>query len=230
MEIRDDAKKQVSFSAIDLDSRKAIFEYLTFEEPWWISLADISENILLLKVYTETNNPDKKGLIAFNFEDGNIVWWKNNFALSAVANGVVFGSETSLGMKFLAFRLSDGEPAIGETLSMKNEETRVVKPQQYLQGTRHFETLQTFLDLKYQILPESVIEYLEFGHLLIISCYKHENGLANYLIVLKDSGANLLNERIGEQLKGIGSDTFFIVAGYLIFVKNRSVLVSYKMV
>jgi hypothetical protein len=230
LEIRDEAKKQVSFSLIDLDSRTPLFEYLTLEEPWWISMAEISGKFLLLKVYTDTHNPDKKSLIAFDFEEQQIAWWRNNFAISEVRSGFVFGSETNAGMNFLVLGLSDGQPVLDQPVSVEKQNFPVVKPLQYHQESSHFETVRSFLNLKYQISPQTIIEYAEFGHLMIISCYIEENGLANYLIVINESGETLLNERIGEHLKGIGSDTFFLVSGYLIFVKNRSVLVSYKIV
>jgi peptidoglycan/LPS O-acetylase OafA/YrhL len=101
---------------------------------------------------------------------------------------------------------------------------------QYYQETTHFETVKAFLSVKYQISAISVIEYLEYRSLLFISCYVAGIDLANYLLVLNGDGEILLKEKIGGQLKGIGVDTFFILSGYLIFVKNGRELVSYKMV
>jgi hypothetical protein len=230
IEIRDEQRKQVHFSGIDLSSRKLIVDHLTFEEPWWISLADVSEGLLLLKVYTDINNPDKKAILAYDLNKRSIGWWKNNFSMSFVSEGRVFGSETGLGMKFLVLDLLSGEPSSNQAVPPPKQNFQVIKPLQYHQETSHFDTMKSFLQKKYQMVPESVIEYLEYAHHIIVSFYAREVSLVNFLIVMDESGEELLIEKIGEELKGIGSDTFFILEGFLIFVKNRSALVSYKLV
>ena len=75
-----------------------------------------------------------------------------------------------------------------------------------------------------------MIEYLEYNSMVFISCYIDRDGLANFLFVLRSDGTVLLEEKLDDQLKGIGLDTFFIFSGYLIFVKNKTRLVSYKVV
>ena len=75
------------------------------------------------------------------------------------------------------------------------------------------------------------LEYLEESSLIFISCYaQSEQGLINDLLVLSTDGEMVLREKLGEQLKGIGQDTFFIYGGSVIFVKNRGELFSYKIV
>ena len=73
------------------------------------------------------------------------------------------------------------------------------------------------------------VEYVEYGSLIVISAFAGEQNLANYLFVFNSAGELLLKETLGEQLKGIALDTFFILSGFLIFVKNKSELVIYKL-
>jgi hypothetical protein len=230
IEVRNEPQKQVSFSGIDLDSKTWLFQNITFDEPWWISLGEVSENVILFKLYTDTSNPDKKSVIAYDFIDKKIIWWRNNYAISGVNEDVVLGSEAALGMKFLALSLRDGQPLENAIISQPRENFLVRKPLQYFQETGHFETVKSFIQSQFGMLPVSVIEYLEMDPLVCISFYVGEQELANYLIVLKNTGEVILNERIGEQLKGIGIDTFFLLSGYLIFAKNKRELVCYKMV
>ncbi len=60
-----------------------------------------------------------------------------------------------------------------------------------------------------------------------MSYYVTESGLSNYLVVMDGEGEVLLHEKLAEQLKGIGMETFFVLAGCVFFVKNREDLVSY---
>jgi hypothetical protein len=232
LEVRNEESKKVSFSAVDLDNKSVIFENLAFEEPWWISLAEVSGQMLIFKIYIDTNNPDKKSIIAYDFHQKKTAWWRNNYAVSGVNDSQVMGTETGLGMKFLALNLTDGLPSVNQSPEPPKQNFLVRKPLQYYPETSHFETVKSFLNVKHEILAVSMIEYLEFRSLIFISCYINglEKDLANYLIVLDEEGQVLLKERIGEHLKGIGIDTFFILSGYLIFAKNTRELVSYKMV
>jgi hypothetical protein len=159
-----------------------------------------------------------------------MVWWRNHYAVSFVADNIVIGSDLSMGMKFLALDLRTGLPVEDQTLLQPRENFLVRKPLQYFHDTSHFETVKKYIQAQCGMTPVSVIEYLEFNNRIMVSFYTGEQDLANYLLVLTDDGQTLLFERIGEQLKGIGMDTFFMLSGYLIFAKNRRELVSYKMV
>jgi hypothetical protein len=230
VEIRDVQLKQVRFSAVHLSARQLLWNEITFEESWWISLTEVSEALLLLSVYTDTNNPDKKSLVAFDFYTRNIVWWRNNFSISGISEYEVEGTDTSLGPKNLVLSLKDGQPSTNHSIVPLVQNLSIYKPLQYHEQSLHFETVKSFIAEKFHISALFVIEYLEFDSFIFASVYVQENGLVNYLLVMNQEGELVLKQTIGEQLKGIGLDTFFIVSGYLIFVKNRSELVSYKIV
>jgi len=230
LEVRDEQQRQVSFAAFDLDSRKTIFKDLTFDEHWWISLADASGDFLLLKVYTDTNNPEKKSLLVYDFKRKEIAWWRNHYSISFVADNIVQGSDHALGTKFLALDLQTGSPIESGGLIEPKENFLIQKPLQYFHDSNHFETIKRYIEGQCGVNPVSLIEYLEFEGIIAISFYMGEQNLANYLLILKEDGNQVLYERIGEQLKGIGMDTFFMFSEYLIFAKNKGELISYKMV
>lgn len=230
LEIRDNQLKEVRFSAIDLVSKEILWNEITFEEKWWISLTEVSENLLLFNIYTDTNNPDKKSLIAFNFKSREIVWWINNFSISGISQNEVIGTDTSMGSKPLVLNIATGQPAPNQVITPIAQNFSVLKPLQYYDQTQHFETVRSFLESRFKLNVLSMIEYIEVNSLIFISVYVQENDLVNYLLVLDEKGKLIVKEVIAKNLKGIGVDTFFIVSGYLIFVQNRSALVSYKMV
>jgi hypothetical protein len=230
IELRNESAKKVTFSALDLKTRQFLFNDLAFEEPWWISLSFVSGETLLLTVYNDTNNPDKKSIIAYDIIEKKIRWWRNNFAITTVTNNRVAGVDTGLGMKFFTLDLQDGEPRTEHSVLAPEQNFLLNKPLQYYPETAHFETVKSYLEAKLKISPQSVIEYMEFNSLIFISYYVAEPDLANYLMVMDSDGEVLLHERIGERLKGIGVDTFFLLSGYLIFVKNKRELISYRLV
>lgn len=231
IESRENESKRVFFSAISVETGKYLWKEITFEEePWWISLAAISAEILLFTLYTDSNNPDKKALLAFNVAERKIIWWKNNFALSTIGDDLIAGVDTKFGAREVILRMSDGKEASGPAILASEQNFQVIRPFQYHGGSSNFDTVRAFLEMKCQISPVISIEYSEYNSLILISAFTGNEDLANYLIVFNSAGEILMKETLGEHLKGIALDTFFIFSGYLIFVKNKNVLVSYKIV
>ena len=229
LEIRNESTRQVSFSILDLDTGLLVWENVQFEESWWLSLAAIGD-VVMLTHYDNPDNPDLQSVLAVDLHSREILWWKNKFSFHAMVGKSIIGTDSSLGTKFVALNLQDGMPLNDKPDLTTHQNFLLRKPLQYLPQTTYYETVADFLR-KQVVAPEGTIEYLEVDEFVFISFYsRNDANLANYLIVVTIEGKFLLNEKIGEHLKGIGLDTFFIFCGYLIFVKNKSELVSYKLI
>jgi hypothetical protein len=228
-EVRDITQKIVSFYCLNVASSEWILSDHKFEERWWISLQAGSGDIGLFTVYSDTNNPDKKMLFAFNIQTKEMIWWRNDFSLSVLAGRSVIGIDTKFGSKEVALNLHDGQPIQKDfTVSYAEQNFSITRPFQYHEGSQHFETVKAFLEGKAQISPIITIEYCEYHSLILISAFANREDLANYLFVFNSDGEMLTKETLGEHLKGIALDTFFVFSGFLIFVKNKCELVSYK--
>jgi hypothetical protein len=226
LEVRNGEEKSVSFSAFDLDTSRWLWEGITFEEKWWISLSAASAGILLFTLYAEVENPDKKSLLAFDVELQKMIWWKNNFALSLATGQTVTGVETKFGAKEIVLDIYTGMEARKD---VAKQNLNVIRPFQYPEGSSDFDTVSAFLEVKCGFSPCFSVEYCEHHALIFISAFVDKTDLANYLIVFNSKGEMVLKETLGEHLKGIAPDTFFIYSGFLIFVKNKCELVSYKL-
>lgn len=231
LEVRDIQEKKVSFSALNLQNNQWLWKNISLEESWWISLSAVAGDILLLTVYTDTNNPDKKSLIAYDVLKNQMIWWQNGFSLSAANTRYVKGVDSKFSTKEIILDLFNGQPVHQVDFDLAvSQNFPVIRPFQYEQGTEHFDTVRDFLQTHLGIIPVITIEYLEFEGLIMASVFVNEQDLANYLYVFASSGDVLLKEKLGEDLKGVGLDTFFIFSGHLIFVKNKRELISYKIV
>lgn len=106
-----------------------------------------------------------------------------------------------------------------------------IQPFQYLDGEPEFETVKNFLKSKMEIAPRLGAEYLEYEDFIIISYYDGDPAaFVNHLVIFDKLGKRLYTEEIGTNLKGIGINTFFIASGNLFFVKNRTELVTFRIV
>lgn len=231
LEVRNVQEKKVSFSALNLQNNQWLWKDVTLEEPWWVSLGAISRDILLFTVYTDTNNPDKKALIAYDVDKKRMTWWYNGFSLTSVNNLYVRGIDSKFPTKETILDLHTGQPVQPVDFDLADSQNfPVIRPFQYEEGTAHFDTVKDFLETRLGIMPVASIEYLEFEWLIVTSVFVKEEGLANYLYGFDSNGQVLVKEKLGESLKGVGLDTFFIFSGHLIFVKNKNELISYKIV
>lgn len=227
LEVRNSEKKKVVFSALETRTGKFLWRDKGFDEPWWINLGAVSDQVIVFTVYLETNNPDKKGVFAYDIIADKMLWWNNDFSLISAANGIVKGSSSKYGFRNLALDIKTGMELPGEHQEQQNA-TDVIRPHQYLSDHEYFNTVKIFLEQKFNLTPVVALEYLEHDSIVFISFYVQERELANYLIMISTDGNLLLKEKLDEQLKGIGLGTFFILSGCVFFVKNRAELVSYK--
>lgn len=231
LEVRNPDEKTVSFSALNLRNNQWLWKDVRLEEPWWISLRAIQGDILLLTVYTDTNNPDKKSVVAYDVIQNRLVWWSNGFSLTSVNSLYVRGVDVRFPEKETILDLFTGKPVQQVDFHLEDSQNfPVIRPFQYEEGTAHFDTVKDFLNSRLGILPVATIEYLEFEDLIIMSVFLTDHDLANYLYGFNASGEVLMKEKLGDNLKGVGLDTFFIFSGHLMFVKNKNELTSYKII
>ena len=227
LEIRNSERKEVRFTALNYRTQKFLWKDKLMDEPWWINLASVSGTIVLFTLYTDTHNPDKKATVAYNLLDGNLVWWQNDFSISSVSDNFVVGFSEKYGKREVVLDLNTGQTIPAPVFYGEIQE-RSLRPNQFFEGHSYFETVKTFFNQKFNLLPITALEYLEYDSLIFVSCYLQENDLTNYLFIISADGNLLLKERLDEHLKGIGVDTFFILSGYVFFVRNKVELVCYK--
>jgi hypothetical protein len=106
----------------------------------------------------------------------------------------------------------------------------VIRPFQYREKEEGFETIRAYITGQFPGEPVAAMDYLEYGGFIVISYYVREPELANYLIVLDTEGNETMREKAGQNLSGIGVDTFFVLEGSLFFVKNKSEFLRYKLI
>ncbi len=229
LEIRNSEHKKVTFSALDVRNGSFLWKDVAFDEPWWISLDAAGEGIALLTIYLETNNPDKKGIFAYDVQQQKIAWWNNDFSLIDASGNLVNGISSKYGTRQVTLDIHSGNEVPGaQSKTIPDDPVR--RPHQYAADHQYFETVKTFLVSKFNLLPVTALEYLEHDSLIFVSVNVMESTLTNYLIIISGEGKALLLEKLDEHLKGIGLDTFFIYEGCVFFVRNKRELFSYKIV
>lgn len=160
-------------------------------------------------------------------------WWVN---LSFVTPSHVwvkeFESTTNPDKtKWHALSIDTGEQVeIAEPETILHTNT-LFHPFQFLAGEPDFETIKGFL--KEKLGREALLgaEYREeYEHIFISYYHGAPAAFLNHLACFSKAGEMVWEEEIGMNLKGIGVNTFFLVSGNLFFVKNKTELVTYRIV
>lgn len=231
LEVRDDLKFSVTFSMLDYARNNFIWKDVSLPESWWVSLAAANKSTVLLNRFiNKGGNPDHKSLIALDANTGTIRWEIEEISFYNWNEAEILGYRTKDDLVPVRIDLTTGQLVEERWQS----EPGVVRPENpkpvfYAEGTAHFETVKKFVMQTDYTITKGV-EYLEFNDWIMVSAYVEESAkLANYLLVFRSTGALVLTLKLGENLAGLGSDTFFILSGCLFLVQNKTDLVAYRL-
>ena len=102
-------------------------------------------------------------------------------------------------------------------------------PTHYPEDSSHFPTIYKFLYRLLNIDAVKAVDYLEISNKIIISYYIYrDKSFLNFLLVANRRREILLNDLIAET-EGIGIDTFTVKSDTLLYVKNQTQFVGYKL-
>ena len=231
LEVRDDTIFTTTFSLLNYQRGIFILENKSLPEPWWVNLAAANEQTMLINRFmNKGGNPDQKSLIAVDVRSGSIRWEVESFSFFDWNNTEVLGYRTKGDPVKATINLTSGVVTDGD---WKNSPelpfAERQRPAFYPEGSKHFDTIKEFLR-KADYLIVKGVEYLEFNDWIIISGYVEELAkLANYLLVFDREGTLKLTVKLGENLAGLGTDTFFILSGCLFLVQNKTDLAAYRL-
>ena len=237
LEIRDESLRQVSFSCINLFTGMVLWENLKPEKSWWLSLVGIFDEYLILHKYLSNQKPEPEGLLILNVNSGEIVkridkWIFFNFQHHVLTIYQLQNNEPTYKMIDLASTLLNPEvvvenaPRTDEQFDNSLSET---SPTHYPEDSPHFQTIYKFLYRLLNIDAVKAVDYLEISNKIIISYYIYiDKSFHNHLLVTNKAREILLNDLIAKT-GGLGIDTFTVKSDTLLYVKNQTQFVGYRL-
>lgn len=236
IELRDHKEAEVSFSLLALHPPVFRFDGYVFEEGWWMSLAALKGNTLLVKKYLDSQQPEKQALLAVNVDSLDVEWWLDHFQLMEIGSDTVLGWQGE-GEARTYTAIDVGGPKVESDawdsvrkVTSENAEVNALYPTHYPEESAHFGTVRSFILDVCNIEPIGAFDYLEVGGLIIISWFYSEgSSMANELLVVNDQGQIVTREKLGTGLDALAFDTFFVLKNSLVFVANKTQLLVYEL-
>ena len=125
--------------------------------------------------------------------------------------------------------LDSARKQVEKVTEASNNLTSATPPTHYPEDSPHFPTIYKFLYRLLNIDVVKAVDYLEISNKIIISYYIYrDKSFQNYLLVTNRTHEILLNDLIAES-EGIGIDTFTVKSDILLYVKNQTQFVGYRL-
>ncbi|WP_276497046.1 DUF4905 domain-containing protein [Pontibacter litorisediminis] len=242
LEVRDPDLLLTRFYTLETSSYTLAQLGLPEAKAWWQGLEDAAHGNVYLHGYGNRQMGQHKGIFAFSEADHSKVWEQGELAFYGVAKAGVLAyapDRPELPMQVLSpatgaatgTTYSQEQAAAEVTLYSQARFSSCLYPVLYREGEPYFAQVRAFLQEQLQVQPLQALEYAETENALVISFYtggadgKIQNDLAIF-----DLAGNLHRKmKIGSDLSGIGSDTFFIFNHNLYFILNKDILQVFQL-
>ena len=225
LEIRNELTRQVSFSCINLLNANFLWENLKPEKSWWLSLVEISDEYLFIHKYSSNQKPEAESLLVINLMSSETILNLKDSTYYSYQQNFLTISDLQNNLKTIKLE-PPREPNDNAESTIKILEEKV---SHYPEDSPHFPTIYKFLYRLLNIDAVKAVDYLEISNKIIISYYIYKDkSFLNYLLVTNRSRQILLNDLIAET-EGIGIDTFTVKSDTLLYVKNQTQFVGYRL-
>jgi len=238
LEIRAEETRRVRFVALDLASKKLLWEQDKLSETWWVGLFSTEGDKVVVHGFKDLQNPVHQKVFVLDLRTGKQLWHNVDFkALKLVDNSLYVTEEDNA----LILKLDSTTGAKMGELSLESFRTLeedqgdggssyLTKPFHYSHENQYFHKLNSFIQQVTGKGAEKLVEYLEHKSKIIVSFYSSEaEKLVNYIIVTDEEGQIFFQDIIATGLSTVALESFFLWKDQLIFIKNRKELVIFEL-
>lgn len=206
--------KQVIFSVYDFNKQTFLILNYAFEESWQLGLLAVHEHKLVLHGFENEFAPTPKNILVFDLAQQKLSWQNYSHTAQAVyKEGIMAYNARIMPRKLELLDLNTGS-SLG-----------------YVKTNEALKQLQNQIILPENKLAENIWEtaqQLIYKDLFIRSLYLKNNSSYTQIIEVYDKENNiLLSDILSDDIQKLAEDTFFVWLGKLVYIRNKSEIVSY---
>lgn len=243
IETRNTDQKEVYFNCIELERGKPIFKNLQLDDKFWIGIEIIKDDKIIFHRFAKPDMPEHKGIIVFDIKTQKIIWQNDDLIFLSALKDKIFAFRRKFeGRDVFALDFSTGR--ITEELgSDANKINEIIANAQNSEDFSDYtypeqESASIGSDVRSIISNEingkeiiNNIETIIYGDLLFFNYYqKRDNNLLDNVFVIYniDKRKKVNSEVINKNVSAFTPDSFFCYKNYLIVLKNKNEVVSYR--
>jgi outer membrane protein assembly factor BamB len=248
-EARDTERRTASFFCLDERTGAPLWQDLSFSEPWWVGIEEVTDTRVYFHGYRKPDVPRHAGVTAVDIETGLTVWeTPDDTYLFEAENRVYISRERFEGLWYCALDAGDGSIVeefgndhgrINSMRSKLNEEERFAGysyPEPYTENNGI--PAATRDHIRRVVNPATVqgnLDLMERDGFLFLSWHSPDRAdgeggeiLAQHFAALDgESGRALFSDRIDESTIP-APDSFFVKDDLLFYVKNGKILTAHQ--
>jgi hypothetical protein len=225
VQTKDERLMESMYTLVHFGLQTTLSDGIKIHDSWFqIPLALYSDKTII-QYFPNDQNPEEKVIIKYDFSKGGIDWEHANIDYAAIIDdGVLLRDANGYYLLNDLNELNEINPSqIQEIVTNQFD-----YPSFFGQDEIEFSEMA---DIVEKLTGQKVhlgVEYLEYNQYILISYFAIDGiKFNNFLIVLDSTGKIALHQKINGEMKGLGRDTFFILAEKLIFVSNKTTLNVY---
>jgi hypothetical protein len=249
VEIRDQERKQASFSCLDEETGLPLWQNLQLGEKWWVGLETIHDRYAILHEFPKPDMPEHRGIWVVDVETGSLLWERRELTFWFAFQNRLYAYEQRFD-KRVGYVL---EMASGATLELYEEGLEsLLAVRQLAMHTEEPE--ETFFPLRAEISSprpaldgiirkeiqgEAVVgsvEFLQHRNLLILNYHSAMKESSPEAPLLKSRlkildlrrGSRIYDDILFEGGNAPVPDSFFVRHNSVYFVRNQHTLVSLR--
>jgi hypothetical protein len=207
--------KKVYFYAYDFKNSTFLIKDKIFDETWHLGLINIVNGIIYFHGLENEHAPTHKNIIAYRLIDDKILWQNYTHAANQIfKDGIVAFNSRILPRKLELIDLKTGAFLKNilpeDILKLKIISNQIIIPEN-IHGNDNWETQQI----------------LKWKELTISSFYKQNENKINHILQISSKNEVIYKDLLNEDIQKLVEDTFFVWLGKLVYIRNKSEIVSY---
>lgn len=219
IESRDAATHTASFSLFNFRTGECLFANIQVENSWWHGLDKVHAGTVFLHGYESENSPQHKGIIAIS-NTGEIKWQQFNLAIEGVTTAGLLVYYTSLQPR----KLMLADPLTGQIQNQPVTNIPISYQHIRLPGILSSGTAVP------THLPENIegpLLCLDYKELTCWSFHTKKNGGISQHLQIHRNDVIVLHDFLSQDIQKLNPEAFFLLSGYLFYVRNKVEIVSY---
>ncbi len=242
IETRNVKDKEVFFHCYDLINGKKVFTKLQLNEKFWMGIEALKNGIIYFHNFAKPNMPEHKGIIAYSIIEKKIIWQNNDLTFLALIEDKIYAIKKKFeGQDVFILNSQNGniEKELGNDPKLLSQIINQSQLDADFSDYLYPEQNQLYTKEIKNIINKEIgdkgnienIESLYINSLLYFNYYKRQenNLLDNVFVVYNlEKRKKVIYEVINKNLNAFAPDSFFVYKNYLLVLKNKNEIVSYK--
>jgi len=218
-EVRDLEQREVSFSAISLDTAETFYKGFKADESWLTGIESAYNSVLLLHYYEKKNSPAHKGIAAFDGATRRLLW--NNFNYSfdhLTVNGPVLFDMRFQPKKLFIADINTGLRLRAYDAAIDQEPRNLIVLPQTAAVALHEAVLL-------QVEPYgNMLHCLDYNSYRIVSLHAQWAGQLRQLLYVFENGKPVFEDLLNADIQKMQPEAFVMYKNQLIYLKDKTEL------